>query len=202
MSRLKIDKMTTDNDSLLGPAPRLLLWLHGCNRNCPGCIAVDWNNNSSAQYSLSVDTIANIVNTADELEGITISGGEPFLQAESLCELVCKIKKGIIIYSGYTIEELREMKLESVSLTLENIDVLIDGRYIEELNDDMPFRGSSNQRIHLLTDRYRDYYSIACKRKTFTLKENGYLYLYGIPDKNDRNEWNILKESINKGETV
>ena len=202
MSRLNIDKMTTDSDSLLGPAPRLLLWLHGCNRNCPGCIAVDWNTSSSAQYSLSVETIANLVNTNDELEGITISGGEPFLQAESLCTLVTKINKGIIIYSGYTLEELGEMKSEAVSLILRRIDVLIDGRYIEELNDDLPFRGSSNQRIHLFSDRYREYYSTVIERRTITMKKDGFLYLYGIPNKKARNEWLSLKESINKGGKV
>lgn len=202
MSRLNIDKMTTDSYSLLGPAPRLLLWLHGCNRNCPGCIAVDWNMSSSAQYSLSVETIANLVNTNDELEGITISGGEPFLQAESLCELVTKINKGIIIYSGYTLEELKQMKSEVISLILRKIDVLIDGRYIEELNDDLPFRGSSNQCIHLFSDRYKEFYSTVIERKTITMKKDGFLYLYGIPNKEARNEWLLLKESINKGGKV
>ena len=94
------------------------------------------------------------------------------------------------------------MKSEAVSLTLKKIDVLIDGRYIEELNDDLPFRGSSNQRIHLFSDRYKEYYSTVIERKTITMKKNGFLYLYGIPDKEARNKWISLKDSINKGGKV
>ncbi len=196
MSRLQIDKMTIDHESLLGPAPRLLLWLHGCNRNCPGCIAVDWNNSPSAQYSLSIETIANLINTNDELEGVTISGGEPFLQAESLSELVTRVHKGKIIYTGYTIKELRNISSDDISIILDNIDVLIDGQYIEELNDDMPFRGSSNQCIYFFSERYNDYYTTKRKRITSISKKDGFLYLYGIPDKKTRDEWIILKDTI------
>ncbi|MEY8330826.1 4Fe-4S single cluster domain-containing protein [Lachnospiraceae bacterium 48-33] len=196
MKRLFIDKMTIDNNSLLGPAPRLLLWVHGCNKKCPGCIAVDWNNALSAQYSLSVGTLIQLINANSDIEGITISGGEPFLQAEALSQLICNINKGIIIYSGYTKHELEQMSSEYVAAILKSIDVLIDGEYIEDLNDDKPFRGSSNQIIHQFTDRYNWFYSSDSKRNTQIEKKEGFLYLYGIPDKLTRTEWLMLKDNI------
>lgn len=195
MNRLYIDKMIIDNESLLGPSPRLLIWLHGCNRKCPGCIAIDWNNASSAQYSLSVNTLVKMINNLD-IEGITISGGEPFLQSDALSQLVSKTNKGIIIYSGYTINELEELNLRSISIILKNIDVLIDGQYIEELNDDKPFRGSSNQNVYQFTKRYNGFYKNTSQRKTITEKKDGFLYLYGIPDKETRKEWLVVKNSI------
>lgn len=189
MSRLFIDKMVVDYDSLLGPSPRLLLWLHGCNRKCPGCIAVDWNNSSSAKYNLSVKTLIQLINDNDEIEGVTISGGEPFLQSEALSQFICGINKGIIVYSGFTRRELEQMHSEYNDMILNNIDALIDGEYIEELNDNKPFRGSSNQRIHMLTNRYNAFFSSVSKRKTHTEKKDGFLYLYGIPDKQTLTEW-------------
>lgn len=195
MSRLFIDKMKIDYDSLLGPAPRLLIWLHGCNKKCPGCIAVDWNNASSAQYSLSVKTLIQLINDNKEIEGVTISGGEPFLQAESLCQLVCNINKGIIVYSGYTKSELEQLNSKYNYEIISNIDVLIDGEYIEKLNDDKPFRGSSNQQIYFLTDRYKNYYSNQTVRRISTERKDGFLYLFGIPDKQARTDWLAQKDN-------
>ena len=199
MSRLYIDKMKLDYDSLLGPAPRLLIWLHGCKKKCPGCIAVDWNNSESAQYSLSVPTLLKLINNNKEIEGITISGGEPFLQADALCELVGAVNKGIIIYTGYTLNELEKINFSLNHRIITSIDALIDGEYIEELNDDKPFRGSSNQKIHLFTDRYKDYYSNLAPRKTINEKKDGFLYLFGIPDKETTTKWLIQKKAIHKG---
>lgn len=195
MSRFYIDKIKMDYEELLGPSPRLLIWLHGCNKKCPGCIAVDWNKADSAQYSLSVGTLAELINGDDAIEGITVSGGEPFLQAEALYQLVCSVNKGIIVYSGYTRNELINSDSVYNSGIIENIDVLIDGEYIEELNDDKPFRGSSNQKIHFITDRYKEYYSDTRSRKTIVEKKDGFFYLFGIPDKEARKLWLIQKRN-------
>lgn len=186
--------MIKDEGGLLGPSPRIVMWLHGCHRSCKGCIARGFNS-SPAQYSLSVGTLAQMINDDGELEGITVSGGEPFLQAEALYELINSINVGVIVYTGYTREELEQMGSEAVNGILGKIDVLVDGEYVEELNDDAPHRGSSNQRIHQLSDRYRDYYSAPAERKTRIESDGGYMYMYGIPDRDQRDRWLAIKES-------
>ena len=85
--------------------------------------------------------------------GVTFSGGEPFCQPEPLCELAQLVKvrgKHVMVYSGYTLEQLLEMgKTKPAVLRLLRLaDMLVDGRYVEELRDlTLEFRGSSNQRI-------------------------------------------------------
>lgn len=95
---------------------------------------------------------------ASHPDGITISGGEPFLQAPALAELIGLVREredlGVICYTGRTYEELRE-SIEAQPL-LEVIDLLIDGPYVLELDDGLPLRGSSNQRLVHLSGRYSD----------------------------------------------
>jgi anaerobic ribonucleoside-triphosphate reductase activating protein len=94
-----------------------------------------------------------------KIDGVTFSGGEPFEQAKALAELAKKCRDmglSVISYSGYTLSELKRDRaphLGSRSL-LNQLDVLIDGPFRLKLAGDLPYRGSSNQLIHLLTDRY------------------------------------------------
>ncbi len=92
------------------------------------------------------------------IEGVTLSGGEPFEQsAEALLDFCRMVKNdsrnlSIIVFTGYLLEELKEK--EDYAGILNYIDILIDGPYMEELNDGKGLRGSSNQRIHFLSGRY------------------------------------------------
>ncbi|RHO81805.1 4Fe-4S cluster-binding domain-containing protein [Ruminococcus sp. AF41-9] len=170
MSRIAGDRMYLDGEGLLGPSPRYIVWFHGCSRNCPGCIAIDWNRKNFPAFELSVRTMVEIIQQSGNIEGITISGGEPFLQIDALYELVSELRKtelGIIIYSGYRLSELKEMSNEKVKKILSEIDVLIDGNYEEKLDDDLPYRGSSNQVIYQFTDRYRDFFKSKKKEDFF-----------------------------------
>ena len=89
------------------------------------------------------------------VSGLTFLGGEPMEPShqEYIWSLVQRVRnelpgKDIWLYSGWTLEELREMKTPYVDKILENVDVLVDGKFVLELKDpDLPFRGSSNQRI-------------------------------------------------------
>ena len=93
-----------------------------------------------------------------EFEGVTISGGEPFLQAAALAKTIRLLREkrdaGVIVYTGYTYEELLELNDPGADALLRETDLLIDGPFVEALNDDGGLRGSSNQRAVLLTDRY------------------------------------------------
>lgn len=79
--------MYLDGEGLLGPSPRYIVWFHGCSRNCPGCIAIDWNRKNFPAFELSVRTMVEIIQQSGNIEGITISGGEPFLQIDALYDI-------------------------------------------------------------------------------------------------------------------
>lgn len=145
--------------TVLGPGVRYVLWVQGCHRRCPGCIA---SNAYNMEEGSRISTGALAMEIAlSKAEGLTISGGEPFLQAHALAEMIEKIRNirdmGVIIYTGYTYEELQEMPAAGRLLGM--TDLLIDGEYIAKLDDGRSLRGSSNQRVIPLTDRYQNHLS-------------------------------------------
>jgi anaerobic ribonucleoside-triphosphate reductase activating protein len=105
--------------------------------------------------------LTNIFIQYPVLEGVTISGGEPFRQATELAELVRfirrKIHADILVYSGFSIEELEAMG-GSARAVLRSVSALVEGRYVEELNDNLPLRGSANQRILVFNQKYEARY--------------------------------------------
>lgn len=194
--RLELDYMTLDGSGLLGPSPRVTMWLHGCGRGCPGCIAADWNRQRKPVLTLSVETVFRFIGSCQDLEGVTISGGEPFRQAEALGQLVgalCDKGLGVILYTGYTLAELQADSRPGIRQALDGCDTLIDGPYVEALDDGRAFRGSSNQTIHHFTPRYQEYFSSAQTRQSVFRQENGYRYLLGIPDEAARTRWADVK---------
>jgi anaerobic ribonucleoside-triphosphate reductase activating protein len=92
-----------------------------------------------------------------DIEGITISGGEPFEQPEGLLELLSGVRArtplSTLVLSGYALGEIRNLPRSSEILPL--IDVLIAGRYVQARRLALGLRGSSNKKVHILTDRYR-----------------------------------------------
>ena len=144
----------------LGPGKRFALWVQGCPFSCGGCLAPDWIPFKNANVA-DVETVGNQILGIHDLEGITISGGEPMMQAQALADLVDCVRKlqphlSVLVFSGFKLADLRK-KADSdqgIAALLERIDVLIDGLYIEDLNDGRGLRGSSNQQVHFLTERY------------------------------------------------
>ena len=138
----------------LGPGLRYALWTQGCPFACPGCVTPEGRPVEPAQVveveALAADIVANGL-----ISGVTISGGEPFLQARSLDCLLKLVKErrpelDVIVFTGFLRENLRSEEALSV---LARTDLLVDGPYVAELNDGKGLRGSSNQRLHFLTDR-------------------------------------------------
>jgi len=180
-----IEKSTT----LLGPYRRYVLWVYGCYFDCEGCMA--YNTKFGVEKLMTLQELVDDILQSD-VEGITISGGEPFLQADALYELVNKLKaqkdQGVIVYSGFTLEEL-DNPLLSV------IDILIDGRYVKELDVGQAYIGSSNQKLHYLTDRYKNiaYYSDRQRKAEIKLTADQAV-LIGVPSSNVLNIWHDIKK--------
>jgi len=183
----------------LGPGKRFALWLQGCDRKCPGCISPEtWPQDGG--ITEKCDDIADII-VSSGMKDITVSGGEPFMQADKLVRIFSRIRKmipeiGIIIYTGYLYNELKESgDADVLKLLDEYTDILIDGPYISELDDDLGLRGSSNQKVTVLTDRYRSqmscYEEPSARKSTMKLTEKQ-LQMTGIPSAAVKN---ILKIS-------
>lgn len=136
------------NSKIYGPGNRDVVWFTGCSFHCKNCVNPElWDNKLGKQYSL--DEFVSEIRSRE----ITLLGGEP-LQQKDIKSLVNKLKEkdvGIILFTGYEIEEIPE----SLKSTVEKCDVVIYGRYIDELKDDSLYLiGSKNQKIIMNTSRY------------------------------------------------
>ncbi|CCQ92774.1 Anaerobic ribonucleoside-triphosphate reductase-activating protein [[Clostridium] ultunense Esp] len=135
-----------------GPGIRLVIFTQGCVHNCIGCHNPETHSFSNGYY-MDIDKIVKMVKRDPLLDGITLSGGEPFHQGKVCAILANEIKKmglNIVTYTGYTFEDLmKEIDINSSwKELLYETDILIDGRFdIEKKSLLLKFRGSENQRI-------------------------------------------------------
>ena len=131
-----------------GPGIRMTVFTQGCNHKCKGC-----HNPQTHDFKAGRDiTIEEIIEKAKNnplLDGLTISGGEPFEQAQACANLARAARDiglNVLVYTGYTYEILQEK--EEYQDFLQQIDILIDGRFeIDQMDLTLAFRGSKNQRI-------------------------------------------------------
>lgn len=134
-----------------GPGIRYVIFTQGCPHNCKGCHNPETHDFSGGKL-VSIDKMVEEINSNPLLKGVTISGGEPFIQAKNVSNLISKLnrdKLDVIVYSGYTYEDLLEKSNESNGFMelIKSSDILIDGKFDEDLKSQMlKFRGSTNQR--------------------------------------------------------
>lgn len=138
-----------------GPGARFVVWFQGCTLGCAGCFNPA-THAGEAGRAVDVATIVEAMTAAEGIEGLSLSGGEPLQQPEAARELLDAARAlglSTLAFSGYTIDEIRA--LPGGPAVLDRLDVLIDGRYQPAGRLASGLRGSANQRIHLLTERYR-----------------------------------------------
>jgi anaerobic ribonucleoside-triphosphate reductase activating protein len=148
-----------------GPGRRFTIWFQGCNFNCPGCFNPQ-THDLNGGYEITMSALLDqIIYYQDVIDGVTISGGEPFLQPVVLKNLLQAIKEmlglSLVVYTGYDYQELSQnIKLNEC---LSYIDVLIAGRYRDDMKNDNLFLSSSNQEMIFLSDKYsiEDFSSLA-----------------------------------------
>lgn len=140
-------------DSIVdGPGLRTVLWTQGCGHHCKGCQNPQtWDFNDGGL--VLIDDILKAIDELKYQDGLTMSGGDPMYQPYA-CNVIAKYAKNkglnIWVYTGFTYEELITLSKKNPIYMefLENIDVLVDGRYVEEERDlSLLFRGSRNQRL-------------------------------------------------------
>jgi len=138
------------NSIVDGPGIRYAIFTQGCPHRCPGCHNPQtWELEEGTSIKLS--QLLQEIKETRLLQGVTFTGGDPFLQASSLAKLGKAIKEmglDLLVYTGYTWEELLSKEDPAYRELLLTIDILIDGPFkLEEKDLSLPFRGSRNQRI-------------------------------------------------------
>lgn len=135
-----------------GPGIRRVIFAQGCSHNCKGCFNPDTHDFKGGEER-DIDALLKDIKDNPLLQGVTFSGGDPFEQAEGFAVLAKGIKEiglNIWCYTGYTIEYILQNinSHEGFYDLLNNIDVLVDGEFIQEKADSsLKYRGSSNQKI-------------------------------------------------------
>ena len=140
-----------------GPGTRFVIWLQGCLKNCLGCCNPDTHELRLHTIMTFNELCSQIQMQKNMIEGITISGGEPFLQASALNIFLSLFRQrfndlSVIVFSGYNRQQIEANSIANSVLKM--IDVLIDGEF--NLHEDAnSFPASHNQKIHFLTQLYR-----------------------------------------------
>ena len=150
----------TKCDMLNGDGIRVVLWVAGCEHHCKGCQnAYTWDCHAGLPFDEQAKQELFEALAEDYISGLTFSGGDPLFPAnrETVACLIREIKqrfpeKTIWLYTGYVYEELK--KFVEIQPVLNDIDVIVDGEFVEELKDiDYKWAGSTNQRVLPLKDR-------------------------------------------------
>ena len=170
-----------------GPGTRAVIWVQGCTLKCPGCFNPDTHDMGNRTL-VSVEELAERISGISGIEGITISGGEPFLQAGALAALGRILQQqnlGIIVFTGFTIEQITQRNDPDWDALLALTDLLIAGPFIQSLACNLPLRGSSNQTIHYLSDRYKPFQKsldTGTSGVEVFIDESGQVIVTGFPD--------------------
>ncbi len=148
--KIRLAAPCTQDSIVDGDGLRMVVWTQGCPHGCKGCHNPQ-THSFTGGFTMEIAEIMAQFDANPLLAGITLSGGDPFIQADQCIQLAKEVKlrgKNVWIYTGYTLEEIMASGRESWLELLMNADVLVDGPYIEELrNLELTFRGSENQRI-------------------------------------------------------
>jgi anaerobic ribonucleoside-triphosphate reductase activating protein len=137
-----------------GPGHRFGLWVQGCTLACAGCCNPEMWSDQGGQ-SVAVKTLMQeIKSVRADIEGVSLLGGEPFEQDQSLAQLAAEVQTlglTVMAYSGFTLKEIKDRD----SQLLAHVDLLVAGRYVKELRTTKRrWIGSQNQSLHFLSKAY------------------------------------------------
>lgn len=151
--------MTIPRTEAEGPGVRFAVWVQGCPMRCPGCCNPEMLSFTPREAAAEVRASALVAQClATDAEGVSFLGGEPFAQAAGVAAVARGVRaagRSVMIFSGYTLDELRAMDAPGVADLLAHADLLVDGRYdASRRTTARRWVGSDNQVMHFLSDRY------------------------------------------------
>ena len=178
-----------------GPGVRFALWFQGCPLRCPGCCNPEMLPFEGGTPMSVADIVGKIENAARDhgVEGITLLGGEPLAHAVGAVVLAQAVQaRGltVMVFSGFTLEQAQAMNDPAIGEMLGHTDILVDGPYDRERPDTTRrWIGSTNQRIHFLSDRYH-FDERWHRSNTLEIRlRNGELTVNGFPAKSAVGLW-------------
>jgi anaerobic ribonucleoside-triphosphate reductase activating protein len=167
---------------------RVGIWFAGCPLHCPDCIAPDWQDPLNGRTTTVAQLTRDLLPWLSQADGVTISGGEPFAQPEALGHLLHTLRTAgvsdILVYSGYQLQDIQQHHPQLLHL----LDALVDGPFRSEIPSEHPWRGSGNQKLHILCaanelrqryELFKEY--IPIRRQLQLIPRPGGATLIGIP---------------------
>lgn len=189
-----------------GPGKRFAIWFQGCPLRCPRCCNPEMLPFEGGK-AVEIGALLSQIESAAEqgIEGITLLGGEPFAHAAGASIVAREVQMrglSVMIFSGYVLEELRDMAKPAVDELLRDTDILVDGPYVrEQVETNRRWIGSSNQRIHFLSARYRSDDSRWDRPNTLEIRlEDGELSINGFPAQQAATVWKRIGRTTKSDE--
>lgn len=183
--------------TVLGPGRRAVLWVQGCTLSCAGCASVDtWAADGGREMSVE-DVTEELLQLIEEhdLGGVTVSGGEPFQQAERVADVLAAVRAArpeidVVVFTGYDAAVARRRSVRLARLT----DILVAGRYDRSQPSDQPLLASANQKI-VTTDRGALRLRELSAARVQVAADGGDLFVVGLPQPGDLDRLQVALES-------
>jgi len=176
-----------------GPGLRSVLWVQGCTLGCPGCFNPETHTpdpdseqtvDDLAEQLIALAAVAEASTNAgpERIQGLTVSGGEPLQQIAPLTELLRRVRAAtdwsVLVLTGFAWDEVQ--RIRGGADFLEQVDVLIAGRYREQERRARGLRGSANKTLHCLTDRYQPAQIEAVPEAEVIITSDGEILVSGV----------------------
>jgi anaerobic ribonucleoside-triphosphate reductase activating protein len=146
----------TPNSCANGPGKRAVVWVQGCSLGCPGCFNPETHPRHGGNVVQVDELLGKLIALEEQIEGLTISGGEPLQQIPALLALLQELRRetklSVLVFTGFTWAEVKCMPRSAELLA--TIDVLIAGRFEASQRLAQGLIGSANKTLHFLTQRY------------------------------------------------
>ncbi len=165
-----------------GPGRRAVVWVQSCSLACPGCFNPDTHSQTLGS-KITIDALVEqILAHSNQLEGLTISGGEPLQQARPLSKLLKQIRRlsslSVLLFTGYTWTQIPT--IPAGAEVLKYCDVVLAGRFNQSLRVASGLLGSSNKTCHYLTSRYSPVDLESVPHAEVIIEPSGEILLSGI----------------------
>ncbi|MEZ4935956.1 MAG: 4Fe-4S single cluster domain-containing protein [Crocinitomicaceae bacterium] len=168
---------------IYGPGCRFVIWVQGCTIHCKGCWNKEmWSSKIKDDFTVA-DLLVKIKREEGFIEGITLLGGEPLDQIDEVVELLNEcIANGLstMVFTGYEMDEITNSGMNEI---LRLADILVTGRYVASKRTlNHQWIGSTNQEIHFLSDRYKEFIQSNLNYVEISIDESGRTTFLGFPD--------------------
>lgn len=168
---------------IYGPGCRFVIWVQGCSLHCKGCWNTQMWSFKKRNYISIEDLLSQIIKESPSIEGVSFLGGEPLDQFPAVLALSKQIQQrglSIMLFSGYEYQEILSCEKKEI---LDQVDILITGRYEAALRTlTHQWIGSTNQQIHFLTDRYQGYEIKDANYMEISIDSMGGISILGFPE--------------------